>query len=87
MSEFEGFILKKGPVKKNFGKMEKKSCLPSHETDCFHDGGLYDLFTREHTPSHGIWAVGVSVRLQIATAINDIVCNITIPFDVFQEKR
>lgn len=47
--------------------------LPGHEADSLDDGRLYDLFSGEDTPGHGVGPVGVIVCPEIATFIDYVV--------------
>jgi hypothetical protein len=60
--------------------------LPCHEANSLHDRGLDDFFAGEYTPCHSIWAVGMSVGLQVTLIVDYIVGDVAIAFDVLQEE-
>jgi len=68
-----------------FFLFRKFAYLPSHKADCLHDGWLDNFFTREDTPRHCIWAVRVCVGTEIATLIDDVICDVTVPLDLAQK--
>ena len=52
--------------------------FPGHKANRFHDRGLDDLFTGEHTPRHGVWTFGVSVRAEVAGFVDYVVGDVHI---------
>jgi hypothetical protein len=67
------------------GKEVRQTNLPSHETNSFYDGGLYNLFTRKYAPRNGIGTFRMGICAQIPLLVNNIICDAVVPFDVLQE--
>jgi hypothetical protein len=60
--------------------------LPCHKTDSFYNSRLNDLFPREHTPCNSIRSFRMGVSAQVPIFVQDVVCDIAIAFDVFEEQ-
>ena len=63
-----------------------RSYLPSHEADCFNNGRLDDLLTREDTPGNGIWPLTVCIRSQIPALVDCIVRDKGVTFNLCQQR-
>ena len=61
--------------------LDRGTNLPSHEADCFHNGGLDNLLTREDTPCNSIWTIRLRVCLQVASLVYRIESDVAVPLD------
>ena len=63
-----------------------RSYLPSHEANCFNNGRLDNLFTREDTPGNGIWPLTVCIGSQITALVDCIVRDKGVTFNLCQQR-
>lgn len=59
-----------------------KTYLPCHETNCFDDSRLDDLFPGEDTPCHSVRSVRVGVGSEVSFAVDDVVSDVAVLVDV-----
>ena len=95
LTEFKRFILFKNLCEYSIGRLrerrergereERETNLPSHETDCFDDGGLDNLFAWEDTPCHGVGTITVRVGPEVACLVDRVISDIGVPLDVQKE--
>lgn len=84
-TQFKGLVLCESVQFQPNRVFEKFAYLPGHKADCLYNGWLDDFFAWEDTPRHCIWAVWVGIGTKIATLIDDIIRDVTVPFDLGQK--